>query len=351
MPSGMGYGAQEGLQDVLARLFLEAKEKQRQKEAADQLTLDQRSVAVNERNAAANEGIRQATLEATKANQVRLDEDRDEQRFQGKLRMLPKGSRLNPQETVEFAKRGYSGLMKPVQNEPAFEFAGTQDTENKENTLAAQTRHREIMEEVSRGRLDVAQAMAEVAKLRASWGPTPITINTSDASGNAVTKVVPRGQATGQEFPAAPTTDERNRKASSGRAAPVLQAISELSERINVGQGVAAKITGEVERKKAQVNLNDDISEYEAVVSGFTPLLARAVGHSGVLTEQDVQSVRKMLPAPGDSKSVRDRKVARIQTLLGDLGGTAQANSGTPAPAVPTAPSAQDLINKYRKQP
>ena len=63
-------------------------------------------------------------------------------------------------------------------------------------------------------------------------------------------------------------------------------------------------------------NMNDDIAEYEALVSGFTPLVARALGHTGVLTEQDVQSVRAVFPRPGDSKSLRDRKMKRMRSLL-----------------------------------
>jgi hypothetical protein len=49
---------------------------------------------------------------------------------------------------------------------------------------------------------------------------------------------------------------------------------------------------------------------------GFTPLVARALGHTGVLTEQDVQSVRALFPRPEDSKSLRDRKVSRLKGLM-----------------------------------
>jgi hypothetical protein len=66
-----------------------------------------------------------------------------------------------------------------------------------------------------------------------------------------------------------------------------------------------------------------------------------------VLTEQDVQSVRKMLPAPGDSKSVRDRKVARINSLMGDLSG---GSSQPTTPASDSASKAADLIKKYGGQ-
>lgn len=113
-----------------------------------------------------------------------------------------------------------------------------------------------------------------------------------------------------------PTAEMRNREAALGRIDPILSGIEELSEKINTGQGVMAKITGAVERAKAEANLNDDIAEYNALVSGFTPMVARGLGHTGVLTEQDVESVKKMFPQAEDSKSLRDRKVKRIRTIL-----------------------------------
>lgn len=139
------------------------------------------------------------------------------------------------------------------------------------------------------------------------------------------------GKAVGQ----APTSEQRNKAAARTSAGPVLDSIAELSEKINTGQGVMAKLSGAAERQKAKLNLDDDVAEYQAVVSGFTPMLARMVGHTGVLTEQDVQSVRTMLPNPGDSKSVRDRKIARIHKILGAQNAQApgaQAGAGAQGP-------------------
>jgi hypothetical protein len=119
---------------------------------------------------------------------------------------------------------------------------------------------------------------------------------------------------------AAETQDARKFK----QAGPILAAVSELSERINTLQGVYAKAAGEAAKQKAKVNLDDDVAEYEALIQGFTPLVARALGHTGVLTQQDVDSVRKLFPSPGDSKSLRDRKVARINSIIGQLEAGAQ---------------------------
>ena len=157
-------------------------------------------------------------------------------------------------------------------------------------------------------------------------------------------QIVDRGRGTaspitdesGQPLGLAPTTDMRNRTVAYQKAKPVLGAVSELSEKINTGQGVLAKIRGGVERAKAEANLNDDVAEYNALISGFTPLIARSLGHTGVLTEQDVQSVKELFPKPGDSKSLRDRKVNRILSIFdaiqGESLGQSNNQSGVAAP-------------------
>lgn len=134
-----------------------------------------------------------------------------------------------------------------------------------------------------------------------------------------------------------PSASETQDARKFSQAGPIMSAVAELSERINTLQGMAAKAVGEVERQKAKINLNDDIAEYEALVSGFTPLVARALGHSGVLTQQDVDSVKALFPRPGDSKSLRDRKIARVMGLIGQLEGVATV-PGTKPPAEPKPP-------------
>ena len=113
---------------------------------------------------------------------------------------------------------------------------------------------------------------------------------------------------------------------------PILSSIRELADKVNTSDGVYATAKGTAREQAAQVNLDDDVAEYQAVISGFTPLLARAVGHTGVLTEQDVQSVRSMLPQPKDSQSVKDRKLARIETIMSGVKKGAETATGRTAP-------------------
>ena len=130
-------------------------------------------------------------------------------------------------------------------------------------------------------------------------------------------------------------------------AIPALQAIGELSAKINTQQGITAKISGAAERAKAQANMADDVAEYQAVVMSFTPLLARMMGHTGVLTEQDVVSTRQILPKPEDSKSVRDRKMKRIEAILGGQAGMVTATPTEP----PSGPQPIKDANDYTDLP
>ena len=137
-----------------------------------------------------------------------------------------------------------------------------------------------------------------------------------------VTTVPLPGETPGSAGPIQPRTepaDIRTQRLSYAKAGPVINSISELSEKINTGAGLIAKVSGAVEKAKAQANYNDDVAEYEALVSSFTPLVARALGHTGVLTEQDVSSVKAIFPKPGDSKTLRDRKVERLKGIIGGI--------------------------------
>lgn len=156
----------------------------------------------------------------------------------------------------------------------------------------------------------------------------PINISTVDDNNNPITRVLPRSQAVGKDFPQAPTAEERNRTAATKKIDPILDGISELSEKINTGKGLLAKVSGSVEKAQAQANYNDDVAEYQALISGFTPMIARGVGHTGVLTQQDVDSVKEMFPKPGDSKSLRDRKIARLRTIIGTSNDQGNASAG-----------------------
>ena len=72
------------------------------------------------------------------------------------------------------------------------------------------------------------------------------------------------------------------------------------------------------------------------MVTAFTPLWARALGHVGILTQVDVDSAREALPKPGDSKTLMQRKIARIEKILGTTiaGSAASADPANPTDAL-----------------
>lgn len=126
------------------------------------------------------------------------------------------------------------------------------------------------------------------------------------------------------QVPVPQTQQQKNQSQQFARARPILDAIGELSAKINTAHGAEASVKGWERTLASKVNNDDDVAEYESMISGFTPMIARALGHTGVLTEQDVQSVKALFPRPGDSQSLRNRKIARIEQLVGAL----EANSG-----------------------
>lgn len=102
-----------------------------------------------------------------------------------------------------------------------------------------------------------------------------------------------------------------------GKLAAIVSRMNELSEKINTSEGVVATAKGAAAQQAAKVNLDNDVAEYEALVSVYTPIVARANGHTGVLTQIDVDSTKAGFPGPRDSKSLRDRKVDIMTTIQG----------------------------------
>jgi len=150
------------------------------------------------------------------------------------------------------------------------------------------------------------------------WAQTP------DGSTKLMTPEEIRAEGGRKPQGAMEAMDERKYK----KAAPVMRGINELTEKINTQQGLLAKMSGGAAKLAAKANYDDDVAEYTALVSGFTPMVARALGHTGVLTQQDVDSVKSLFPLPGDSKTLRDRKMNRVLGIIGELEGATNAPKG-----------------------
>ena len=336
----IGSGAQAGLQQLIKQRLLEremALREQAQRESTDyrnrdlELRAKERADALAEASywkQDASDQRRQAGVERFAANDV------------GSTAV---GSSISPERADLWSQGGQGGVIRNALTgtvsdpeaggeRPAralFRGFTPQESEKRELQATAAADREAARREAQTGREDLV-------RLTASMRPDPAArqriapIPSVNDKGESVTQGIDLD--TGEvrwERPRDITASQKDRTASLGRIVPVLSGISELSEKINTGKGVVAKIAGGAARAQAEANLNDDVAEYEALISGFTPMVARAVGHSGVLTEQDVQSVKALFPRPGDSKTLRDRKIARIKTIL-SFGGSPEQPDAQP---------------------
>ena len=80
--------------------------------------------------------------------------------------------------------------------------------------------------------------------------------------------------------------------------------------------GVRAKVGGIGDKVGAATGYSPDPQMYKSQVRGFIPLFARAVGHTGVLTEMDVQRTEALFPQFGESKEMAQRKMTRLNAIM-----------------------------------
>lgn len=84
-------------------------------------------------------------------------------------------------------------------------------------------------------------------------------------------------------------------------------------------KGPYAVMEGWSRERAAQAGIDPTVANYMDSIKGFIPILARAVGHVGVLTQQDVESALSLLPLPGISAEQRADKLAKLKTILGRM--------------------------------
>lgn len=138
-----------------------------------------------------------------------------------------------------------------------------------------------------------------------------------------------RGQDMTAENQATARRETAKANQATDKAVPILDKVQNLSEQINTDNGLWGKITGAIKYVGGKANLNDTASEYDALIDGAIPLVARALGHTGVLTEQDVASTRHMFPQVGESKSLAQAKMKQIREIIqGQAGQAAGPNVG-----------------------
>jgi hypothetical protein len=324
MPS-MGGGAADGLRDVLARLFFEAQQKQQMRNQEQQRELQARGLDLQERNATATEGFRRDTLDATKANQTAMNEDRDasrdvasEARLHGRLQLMPKGTAIDsPDMIVEMAKRGLGGMMKPVPNEPRFQFSGTQATANAEATAnAADTRadevarHNREMERLAAARGAGGDTRERIVQVQGPNG-APIWVRESEAVGK------PAAQAA-----RAVTGQERGVLAYYNRAKDASDTITTpdpsgqaLEDRVAKG-GIGTQLGLQYAPNMLQ---SSDQQAYRQAQRTFTEARLRKESGAAIPTGEYENDARTYFAQPGDTPQTIDLKRQKRQTVLEGL--------------------------------
>lgn len=109
-----------------------------------------------------------------------------------------------------------------------------------------------------------------------------------------------------------------NKQANEGAIAAGKRLI-ELANRVNTQEtGPAALIQGGKQRLGALFQLEsfDDRFELDNMRAGYTPLFARLIGHTGVLTEKDEERTQKILPQGGLKVELNNRVNANFQRAL-----------------------------------
>ncbi|MDB4312202.1 hypothetical protein N9937_02105 [bacterium] len=101
-------------------------------------------------------------------------------------------------------------------------------------------------------------------------------------------------------------------------ATSIVETVGNLSAKLMTAEGVAAAGAQKLMLEAgALTGANDDAATYEATKAQFTGVLSRTLGgERGVLTDMDIKRVVKGMPAFGDTKIIRDKKMAIINNLL-----------------------------------
>jgi hypothetical protein len=335
-----GAGGHE-LQEILKRRFLEQIQRQQfeqqTKRGDQQHELATRGLELQERNAIANEDLRRMAMEA--AGQARTDAnaDRDasrelveESRFQGQLKMLPKGSRITGQQAVKFAKFGASPMLKPATNElgePEFEFAGTQDTAAAEARLAETQRGHDLTNQAAQARLEAATARAEAAAARGAnagqntvvqqgIGPDgkPALLIVDKATGQARPAQMPAGFAPNR--PARPVSGaERQTLAYFNRAKQASEDIVPLEEKV-ASAGMGSQLQQQYAPNMLQTK---EQQAYRQAQRAFTEARLRKESGAAIPQGEYENDSKTYFAQPGDAPEVREQKRRARQTVLDGL--------------------------------
>lgn len=134
------------------------------------------------------------------------------------------------------------------------------------------------------------------------------------------------------------------------KAKAAIDKLDALSKAINTESGPMARIGGAFRTGAGKIGLDDKITEYNGLIGLTLPGLARELGHVGVLTQQDVDSVLNGLPKPNSTKGERDLLIQNVRDLIGQRISEYEARTGQTLGTDTAAPPTAKGRRKYNPQ-
>ena len=140
----------------------------------------------------------------------------------------------------------------------------------------------------------------------------------TDESGTTGTWLIPKRGGEREFVPAGPTAATRGKEEAKGAAMKAYEAIRGLRRQMPTPEGwVEANVTGIGREIGARTQADPVANRYKASIRGFVPLMARALGHVGVLTELDVERTEDLfsgLGATAETDRISDEMIRKIMS-------------------------------------
>lgn len=305
-----------GLEDLLKRQLLKEKlEQQRQQQATEN---EMRTRQIGQQDRALDLRVSEASRSGEQFERTRRDRANEVG-----LEQMGRDRKVLDEETET---RDLKSAQDVIANDPSLppsvrrliglKRAGISATPSAEMLMTPEEQESDFQRDLKRATAIAGAQARESARYRAPKDTNYERIESVDEAGNPVVQfMTPEEVRAKGGVKGAPKTTAKAQGPAVVDA--VLNEIDTLSKRINTGgANIMTKVGGLVRRGAGSMNLDNDVAEYESLVKGFTPIVARAVGHTGVLTEQDVQSVRALFPQPGDSQTLAQNKLKRVRELM-----------------------------------
>ena len=132
---------------------------------------------------------------------------------------------------------------------------------------------------------------------------------------------VPYGTTKSQAVGIVPTSQAtRNTINTLNKADIIANQIEQAINKLNLADNwIEAPVRGAALTGGVATKTNVDAVAYNALSTGLLSQLARATGEVGVLTDQDIQRVKSLLPSFYDTKATAKAKIDQLRNFFGEL--------------------------------